>query len=227
MEINHDPVWESIYASGKQLNRYPFDSVVSFLFHFQPNQSKDCTSVLEVGCGAGNNLWFAAREGWQVYGIDGSASAIHYAQQRFLQDTLSGKFQVGDFTSLPYADGMFDFVLDRCATTHTHHKAQQGAINEIHRTLKPGGHFLFVAFSDHHTSAQSGSYSQETGLTTDITNGSLRGVGQVNFLSLTEVHQLFPRDKWEMLQLIQHDEVDLLSNKSDKQSQWRVIARKK
>ena len=58
--------WEkTIYASGKQLNLYPYDSVVSFIFRSYPRQKpRHQVHVLEIGCGAGNNLWFISREGF-------------------------------------------------------------------------------------------------------------------------------------------------------------------
>ena len=36
--------------------------------------------ILEVGCGMGNNLWFAAREGCRVSGLDAVESAIRFAR---------------------------------------------------------------------------------------------------------------------------------------------------
>jgi len=97
--INPDPIWESeIYSQGHHLNRYPFDAVVSFLFRYRPrDKPREQTDVLEIGCGAGNNLWFAAREGFRVAGIDGSESAISFAQKRFESEKLSGDLRVGNF----------------------------------------------------------------------------------------------------------------------------------
>ena len=77
-------VGKNIYSHGQQLNRYPFDSVVSFVYGFCPKQkSPEDTDVVEIGCGAGNNLWFAAREGFSVSGVDASPSAIHFAKTFF------------------------------------------------------------------------------------------------------------------------------------------------
>jgi hypothetical protein len=59
-----DPVWEELRAQGRNICHYPFDVVVSFLFRWgTKSRPRSKTKVLEVGCGAGNNLWFAAREG--------------------------------------------------------------------------------------------------------------------------------------------------------------------
>src|SRR3954451_16714670 len=92
-----DTSWEERYQRGAALVRYPYDFVVQFVNRYPPDKPREETLVLEVGCGAGNNLWFAAREGFQVAGIDGSAAAIAYARRRFEQDGLTGDLLVGDF----------------------------------------------------------------------------------------------------------------------------------
>ena len=73
-----DAIWERLYqAGGRHRNRYPFDSVVQFVFRHRPKDVPvNEVRILEVGCGAGNNLWFAALEGFQVTGIDASETAI-------------------------------------------------------------------------------------------------------------------------------------------------------
>ena len=72
---------------------------------------------MEIGCGAGNNLWFAAREGFNVSGIDISHSAIEYAKERLLNDELAADLQVGCFNKLPWEDSSQDLGIDHCATT--------------------------------------------------------------------------------------------------------------
>jgi hypothetical protein len=64
-ERTFDPVWDEIYGQGRHFNHYPYDAVVSFVFNNRPgDRPRDQVRVLEVACGAGNNLWFAAREGF-------------------------------------------------------------------------------------------------------------------------------------------------------------------
>jgi hypothetical protein len=75
-----DPVWEQIYQSGRHANRYPWDAVVSFVFRHRPRDLTPAdTSVVEIGCGTAPNLWFAAREGFRVAGVDASDAAITIA----------------------------------------------------------------------------------------------------------------------------------------------------
>src|SRR5262245_53509995 len=114
-----DPIWEdAIYGQGQKISRYPFDIVVTFVYRNYPrHKPRHDVRILEVGCGSGNNLWFAAREGFQVAGIDGSSSAIAYAQKRFAEEGLTGDLRVGDFTQLPFESDSFDLAIDRGSLT--------------------------------------------------------------------------------------------------------------
>lgn len=132
--------WESRYAAGSALNRYPFDQVVSFMFrHGKPGDR-----VLEIGCGAGNNVWFLAREGFVAAGIDISPSAIAAAEARLAADGLEADLRVGDFHQLPWPDDDFDFVVDRSALVCSNE--QKRALVEIARVLRPHGRFLSMEF---------------------------------------------------------------------------------
>src|SRR6478752_606793 len=119
MENFNSAIWEKeIYGKGNHFNKYPFDNVVSFIYGNYPKDKKrETIKILEVGCGAGNNLWFASREGFNVTGIDGSTSAIDFAKERFLQEGLQGNFMVGDFTKLTFEDCEFDLLIDRGSIT--------------------------------------------------------------------------------------------------------------
>ena len=140
---------EDVYRAGKQLNRYPFDQVVSFVYRNRPQKPRGKTSILEVGCGAGNNLWFAAREGFLVAGIDSSKTAIEYARGRFEAEGLQGDLRIGDFSELPWGDGGFDLVLDRGALATCPEKMGT-AIGEIYRVLCGGGKFYFNPYREEH-----------------------------------------------------------------------------
>jgi SAM-dependent methyltransferase len=143
--------WEdTIYSQGRHLNLYPFDAVVSFIFRWRHrDKAPGETNVLEIGCGAGNNLWFAAREGFQVAGIDGSPTAISFARKRFASETLVGDLRVGNFLNLPWENETADIGIDRCSTACIDFKGQMVAVEEMRRVLRPGGVFFFNGYSIH------------------------------------------------------------------------------
>ncbi len=190
---NFNELWETeLYGKGNYLNRYPFDNVVTFLFRNYPREKKrEAIKIMEVGCGAGNNLWFAAREGFNVTGIDGSKTAIQYAKDRFTAEGLKGHFIVGDFTSLPFEDQEFDIVIDRGSLVCVNREACKQTIGHIYRVLKPGGTFFLNLYSDRHSSHYLGSY-QADGFTTDMVGGMLQGVGNICFYGRNDLRYVVP-----------------------------------
>jgi SAM-dependent methyltransferase len=219
-----DPIWEEKYESGHR-ELYPWDMVVSFVFRNYPrDKAREDVHLLEVGCGTGSNLWFAAREGFSVSGIEGSRHAVEFARKRFAQDGLNGDLRVGDFTSLPFEDESFDLVIDRGALTCCGTSDLVKALAEVSRVLKKGGRFLFNPYADSHSSARAGSRIEED-LTVDITGGALTGVGQIRFASRTDIDTLLPKNL-SILSLRRIENVDMLNVNGDVHSMWVVVAQK-
>jgi len=219
------PVWESIYSEGKALNRYPFDQVVSFIYrNFSRSKPRSETKVLEIGCGAGNNLWFAAREGFSVSGVDGSPSAIEFAKKRFADDGLKGDLRVADFISLPFADNTFDFVIDREALTCSPFADAQKTVAEVRRVLAPGGKFFFNPYSDRHSSFASGKPGPG-GVTVDISGGTLTDIGQIFFYGKRDLLALFASG-WKLISIRHVEYMEELEPLYNCHAEWIVIAEK-
>jgi SAM-dependent methyltransferase len=101
--------------------------------------------VLDLGCGAGRHAFEAARRGARVVALDLDRSELAkvtavfaaMAQAGELPEGASGMAVSGDATSLPFPDGSFDKVI--AAEVLEHLPADQAAMNEIARVLRPGG----------------------------------------------------------------------------------------
>jgi len=194
-----DPTWDEIYNGGRMLNRYPYDAVVAFVYRHAPrDKPRGETSIVEVGCGAANNLWFAAREGFRVAGIDGAPAAIEAAIQRFRAEGLSGDLRVSDMVALPFESASFDLAIDRGGITCLPISAAQQAIAEIQRTLKPGGKLFFNPASRESTSFLEASESVN-GTCLNIRSGTFQGVGHITFYDLASIHSLFDSARWRIL----------------------------
>jgi SAM-dependent methyltransferase len=222
-----DPTWEKeIYAQGRQISRYPYDCVVSFVFRNFPRQKpRSEVRILEIGCGTGNNLWFAAREGFSVAGVDGSATAIEYARKRFADEGLAGDLRVADFTRLPFETGLFDLAIDRGALTCCGLSAAREAAGEVGRVLAPGGKFFLNPYSDRHSSSL-GCQRGPDGLSIEISEGTLVHCGQLCFYGRRDIENLLD-GKWE-IDSIEH--LELLNQTMAAftcHAEWRVVASKR
>jgi SAM-dependent methyltransferase len=98
--------------------------------------------VLDVGCGTGQLGAAIASEGYDVFGVDLSASMVARARDRGLAGTYAAIT-----TSLPFANDSFDLALT-VATLHHLETAERVAatVSEMARVIKPNG---FVVLWDH------------------------------------------------------------------------------
>ena len=222
-----DPIWQQKYLTGLR-SRYPWDIVVSFVFRNAPaGVPAEEVRILEVGCGTGSNLWFAAREGFRVTGVDASAAAIAAAEERFAAEGLEGEFVVADFSEpLTSPPDHFDLAIDRGSITCTGFSSGRKCLREIRRCLKPGGRLLFNPYSRAHTSYAAGVPAAD-GLVRDIRRGTMVGVGQLCFYSEDMVREVLS-DGW-VIESLSHTETRTLpgpSEEPDVHAEWRVVARR-
>jgi phthiocerol/phenolphthiocerol synthesis type-I polyketide synthase E len=102
----------------------------------------DGRRVLDVGCGRGGTVhviqtFFAPAE---VTGLDLSAAAIAFCRRVHRHPGV--RFECGDAEHLPFPDGSFD-VITNVESSHTYPNIAR-FYAEAHRTLGPGGHFLYT-----------------------------------------------------------------------------------
>ncbi|HKK10108.1 MAG TPA: arsenite methyltransferase, partial [Bacteroidales bacterium] len=99
--------------------------------------------VLDLGSGAGNDCFVARSivgESGHVFGVDFSEKMLAKANKNLQKTGYQNiTFKQGDIEEMPFKNEMMDVVISNCVLNLVPDKAQ--AFAEIHRTLKPGGHF--------------------------------------------------------------------------------------
>lgn len=99
-------------------------------------------SLLDVGCGVGNDLSRFARGGAMVSGIDLAPHSIDLAKSNFSQRGLEGDFEVMNGEAMSFPDAHFDVVYCHTVLHFTPDPAKM--IREISRVLKPGGEAILM-----------------------------------------------------------------------------------
>ncbi len=101
-------------------------------------------TVLELGCGNGAMAaQFLAEQGYSVWGVDLSETAIKWAEERFQKAGIPAHFFVGDVCQLPQcSDTQFDLIIDGSCLHCLIDDARQRCFAEVRRLLKPSGHFV-------------------------------------------------------------------------------------
>ena len=185
-----DPVWENIFLS-KGWGKYPPEHIVRFIARSFPGaKNRSGIRLLEIGCGPGANVWFMAREGFSVCGVDGSTTAINQAKQRLASEGLAADLRVGDYGQLPWPDSSFDGVIENVSLYCNPSAAIERALSEVHRVLRPGTPFLSSFFSDQTWGYGEGTMIERDGFV-DLHEGPLAGAGFCLFLNRGRVQELF------------------------------------
>ncbi|MCC6737734.1 MAG: methyltransferase domain-containing protein [Planctomycetia bacterium] len=97
--------------------------------------------VLDAGCGAGTDVFVAARMCGSAAGVDLTPAMLAVAR-RAARGWKGGRveFRAASVERLPFPDASFDLVLSNGALNLVPDK--DAAFREIHRVLRPGGRFV-------------------------------------------------------------------------------------
>ena len=144
-----EEIWENIFAN-KEWGKYPPEHLIRFIArNFYNVSNRKEINILELGFGTGANLWFCAREGFRVNGIEFSKSGIERFQKRMQDENLSsfiGQIEQGDYLDKldDFKDESFDCFVDNYSLAYNDFEKTRQIIQKAANKLKKGGKFLSV-----------------------------------------------------------------------------------
>lgn len=100
------------------------------------------SAVLEVAPGPGYLAIELAKCGYSVTAVDISESFVRIARDNAARAGVQVDVRHGNASALPLEDASVDFVV--CTAAFKNFTDPLGAINEMHRVLRPGGEALIV-----------------------------------------------------------------------------------
>ncbi|NTZ16377.1 class I SAM-dependent methyltransferase [Paenibacillus sp. JMULE4] len=217
-----DPVWEEVFTN-QAWGKYPSEDLIRFVAcNFYKVQNRKDIKILEIGCGPGANLWYMAKEGFTVYGIDGSDSAIKQARKRLNEECPGwmGELQVSDFRDIPYKDNTFDAVIDNEAVYSNSFDESKRIYSEMHRVTKSGGKFFSRTFA-------AGSWGDQTGEKVGhnawkASEGPLMNKGYSRFTPFEEIQELITDFQIEEVEMVTRS----MSNQRHTVKEWIITGKK-
>jgi SAM-dependent methyltransferase len=111
-------------------------------------------SVLDAGCGTGENALFFAGRGQKVTGIDFLAEPITRARRKATERELSATFFVMDALALKDLPEVFDSVIDSGLFHVFSDEDRKRYVEGLASVLKPGGRLFLLCFSDEEPGTQ-------------------------------------------------------------------------
>jgi 2-polyprenyl-3-methyl-5-hydroxy-6-metoxy-1,4-benzoquinol methylase len=105
-------------------------------------------SILDAGCGTGDNALFFAERGHKVTGIDFLDEPIAAARRKAERRKLQATFIVMDVMALGEIPEQFDSVID-CGLFHVFSDEDRARyVTALASALRPGGRLFLCCFSD-------------------------------------------------------------------------------
>ena len=221
MTKSFDNEWNKIYDDGNQINQFPFSDLISFFYNnFKQNSSK--LNILEVGCGAGNNLEFLSTMGHNVFGIDASEKIIEYTKKKFDEKSLSGNFSISEFTELPFDNNYFDLIINRAAICHTDIESAHIAIEECNRVISSSGVFYSTFFTNFNTFKAN---KLDFGFYDRFEEG-FQNIGALKFYNIFEVTKLFENHNFNIVDIFLTEKIDMKNIPTKINSEWIIHCNK-
>jgi SAM-dependent methyltransferase len=105
-------------------------------------------SVMDVGCGTGENTMLLASRGLQALGLDWAASAVELARAKAAEQSLEVEFEVGDALGLHALGRSFDTILDSALFHTFSDEARRQYVPSLGSATRPGSMLFLLCFSE-------------------------------------------------------------------------------
>jgi SAM-dependent methyltransferase len=220
-----DKGWERIFSEN-EYGKYPSEELIRFVainYYKVPNRND--IKILEIGSGTGPNLWYLAREGFMVVGVEGSLSGVEKTKERLKKESLTAEVFVGDVMNLTFEDNSFDCVIDMeclCANTF---KDSLIILDEVLRVLKLNGKFISRTFMTGSEGYGKGlKLEGEENTYTDSFQGTeTKGCGIIRFTSEEEILELYNKFNIEKIDY----RILTKDNQQINVKEWLIVCSKK
>lgn len=196
MNINNSEIWENIFVSN-EWGKYPPVSLIKFVAkNFYKVNDRKQVKILEIGSGPGANLWFMAREGFTVYGVDFSQTACQKVLDRLTAENLSdriGEILTGDYAEklVEFEDSYFDAIIDVESLYCNSFEKSREILEVCFLKLKPGGLLFSQTFSEKTWGMQ----GKEVGYhAVDPIDGPMAHKGYTRYTTREDIEKLYGID---------------------------------
>jgi len=207
-------MWEKYYSTLGRLPRrlvQPVSFVVEALPVFKRYRIK---SVLDLGCGAGRNCIYLAKNNFNVIGVDVSLTALKIANKISKKENLKNASIVqATMTNLPFNNCRMDAVVSVSVIHHAIKKDIIRTVDEVHRVLRKKGLFLANL-----TSVEDPRY----GTGQKVENSTFRILEAFEEKRFEELHHFFTRREIsKILSRFTEAKIELLT---EKPHYWKIMA---
>lgn len=211
-------MWEEYYSALHQLPDWlkkPVPFVADSLSLFGEHGVR---TILDLGCGAGRNLIYLGKAGFDVVGIDVSRNALKKAKAWLkIEEIPNATVLRCSMTSLPFVRQAFDAVISVSVVHHAFKKDIEKALEEIRTVLSDNGLFLANILSVRDYRYSSGE---------KLEKGTFRVMEDFEQKRFEEVHHFF--SKKEILSLLSGFEKisiePIKSGLNQPHIYWKVVA---
>jgi SAM-dependent methyltransferase len=209
--------WEARYEQGPLYGIAPTSVARRLASLFRREK---VVRILEAGCGSGRDALFYACEGFAVTGLDLSANALRWAQERAAREGLSATFVTGDLLAADLPQGSFDAAV----AVHLIHlqpePVRRAMVNRLWSLTRDGGLIAMTNFS-----------TEETGFTTwephPEPNTRIDPKGKrTHLFDADDIAALLPPDRFHLLTCNVVDLAEVPDSGPVTHREWLTIARK-
>ena len=187
-------LWEEIFSS-REWGKYPSETLIRFIArNFYNVSDRKAINILELGLGTGTNLWFCAREGFTVSGIEWSKAGVDRFLKRMNDEGLKDRIKdikIGDYYTMldEFEDESFDAIIDVASLCCNDFEKTRAIFLKSLTKLKKGGKF----YSSHIAKGILG-FDESLGEYYEPKEGIYQHVGKLRFEDEQSIARLFKAD---------------------------------
>ena len=193
-EGSNAEIWQNIFEN-KEWGKYPSETLIRFIArNFYNVSDRKAINILELGLGTGTNLWFCAREGFTVSGIEWSKAGVDRFLKRMDNEGLKDRIKdikIGDYYTMldEFEDESFDAIIDVASLCCNDFEKTRAIFLKSLTKLKKGGKF----YSSHIAKGILG-FDESLGEYYEPKEGIYQHVGKLRFEDEQSIAMLFKAD---------------------------------